>query len=148
MPEELALIRKTIKANATEPIGAEDVPYLERFSLKALILIDNPNVGRHINSMIWGVIGTEKSSFEFLTSDRPLIMTNGLDNPSSYLILPIGPRRIFVAVKSKETFDNLQNSRPTLLWATSTTLSSVMRSNSFTLARTVRPDLSKTGCHL
>lgn len=37
-----------------------------------------------------------------MTSDHPLIMTNGLDRPDGHFGLPIGPRHIFVAFMRDE----------------------------------------------
>jgi len=38
-----------------------------------------------------------------LTSDRPVVMTNGLDKPNSQLLIPISPRHVFVATNNAET---------------------------------------------
>jgi Protein of unknown function (DUF4238) len=38
-----------------------------------------------------------------LTSDRPVVMTNGLDTDNAQLILPISPKHVFVATNNLNT---------------------------------------------
>lgn len=47
-----------------------------------------------------------------LTSDRPVVMTNGLIHQHSHIALPIGPRRLFVAAQSVDVLRQIltQNS--------------------------------------
>jgi hypothetical protein len=61
-------------------------------------LMDHPDVGNDLNRMAWAVVRL-RSSYSLLTSDRPLVMTNGISNPDSHLALPIGPRLLFIATK-------------------------------------------------
>ena len=73
-------------------------------------IMDSENVGTFLNRMRWYVINTFKSNHPFLTSDRPLAMTNGLERPDAHIVLPISPFRIFVATHSDEIsnrFDDL-----------------------------------------
>jgi hypothetical protein len=58
--------------------------------------------GTKINAMEKRVLHLEASKREFLTSDRPLIMSAGLDDPTCFLMLAIGPRHLFVAAHTKE----------------------------------------------
>jgi hypothetical protein len=58
--------------------------------------IDSRFVGNHFNSLIWRVLDF-KSSYTFLTGDRPIIMTNGMNSVDSHLAIPIGPRKLFIA---------------------------------------------------
>lgn len=75
--------------------------FIKRASLGILpALIDHSGVGGYINNMQWSVVSTENASFDLLTSDRPVIMTNGLNKPDSYIVLPIGPKKIFLAVNN------------------------------------------------
>jgi hypothetical protein len=65
-------------------------------------IIDMPNAGAHINNMRWSILTIDKPGFTFLTSDRPVVMSNGIKYPDSYIILPIGPRRMFLSVNTPE----------------------------------------------
>jgi hypothetical protein len=60
-------------------------------------ITDLPNVGRAINEMLWGVATLYDLRPRFLTSDRPVVMTNGLGFPMSHIMMPISPRSLFIA---------------------------------------------------
>jgi hypothetical protein len=66
-------------------------------------LIDNVELGRGINSMRWMVLTDLKPRFQLLTSDRPLLVTNGIGHPNGQIILPISPFHIFVATNNVQT---------------------------------------------
>ena len=87
----------------TDPEKFEDYPlksqdyYVAKSAVLTLqALIDSEPLGNHLNRMAW-VITPLRSSYSLLTSDRPLVMPNGLSNPASFLAMPIGPRRLFIA---------------------------------------------------
>lgn len=65
--------------------------------------MDNPTVGTFINSMMWSIVAIRNPERSMLTSDRPLHITNGLDHAEAYIILPVGPTEIFIAVNTAET---------------------------------------------
>jgi hypothetical protein len=66
-------------------------------------LSDNKQLGRQINSMRWTVLSNMNPEYELLTSDRPMLVTNGIGQPQGQLIMPISPFHIFVATNSVET---------------------------------------------
>jgi hypothetical protein len=74
-------------------------------------VIDSEFVGNHLIRMIWTTI-TMPSSFSFLTSDRPIIMTNGLSQPEGHLALPIGPRKLFIASNQQAIVDEVARRKP------------------------------------
>jgi hypothetical protein len=74
-------------------------------------VIDSEFVGNHLNRMIWTIL-SPPSAYPLLTSDRPVIMTNGLSKPESHLALPIGPRRLFIASNQQAIVDELAARRP------------------------------------
>ena len=47
--------------------------------------------------MAWGVLTFEGTRYPLLTSDRPIVMSNGLRVKDAHLVLPISPTAIFVA---------------------------------------------------
>jgi hypothetical protein len=59
--------------------------------------------------MVWGVVAVEYRTFPLLTSDRPLIMTNGLDRPDAHILMPISPTRVFAAAATQETLRKIIN---------------------------------------
>jgi hypothetical protein len=63
-------------------------------------VIDSENVGGHINQMRWSVLHFDKPTFPSLTSDRPVIKTNGIVSANAHIILPISPTAIFMATNN------------------------------------------------
>ncbi|PZU83079.1 MAG: hypothetical protein DI528_17940 [Shinella sp.] len=60
-----------------------------------------------LSAMHWDVM-TLNGRRQLLTSDRPVIYTNVLGNVSSHLVVPIGPNRVFIAVKSEDLLRKLK----------------------------------------
>lgn len=71
-------------------------------------LIDHSGLVQLINSMTWTVFRLPGAKIELLTSDRPVLMTATLSEENAYLLLPIGPRQIFVAGKDKRTIERMR----------------------------------------
>jgi hypothetical protein len=72
-------------------------------------LIDHFGLVQLLNGMVWTTLITPESKFEFLTSDRPVLMTASLGENNAYMLLPLGPRRIFAATKDHATMKLLRN---------------------------------------
>jgi hypothetical protein len=65
-------------------------------------IVDSKGVGDFLNRMIWRVVSIKGSDRSFLTSDNPLIRTDGLDQPNGHILLPLGPSELFVATNTEE----------------------------------------------
>lgn len=63
----------------------------------------NRTVRDFLLSIEWGCIELKGNAFPLLTSDRPVLITNGLDKPNGQLLIPIGPRTLFCAVRNTQT---------------------------------------------
>ncbi len=72
--------------------------------------IDSKSVGAHFNNLVWRVLDF-KSSYTFLTGDRPIIMTNGMNKMDSHLAIPIGPRKLFIAAHTTDWADALMRDK-------------------------------------
>lgn len=66
-------------------------------------VIDSELTGRGLNSLRWMVLHDPHPKHLLLTSDRPVVMTNGLDKPNSQLLIPISPRHVFVTTNNVDT---------------------------------------------
>jgi hypothetical protein len=66
-------------------------------------VIDNPDIGNRINNMRWLVLKAHRPLFTLLTSDRPVVMTNGMAYETSQIILPISPLHVFIATNNAKT---------------------------------------------
>jgi hypothetical protein len=60
-------------------------------------LADSNAVVQHICRMSWKIIEFHNSPNRLLTSDRPIIMTNGIGIPSGHIAIPISPTQLFTA---------------------------------------------------
>jgi hypothetical protein len=86
--------------------GLSDEDAVQAATVMALQrLMDSERIGTALNRMAWAVIRTSHSSPPLLTSDRPIITSNGLGNPGAFLILPISFDRIFIAANSMDTIE-------------------------------------------
>lgn len=91
------------------------IEYDVRHKTWAIVLekvVDNPTMGMFINAMRWSIVTVSNPDRSMLTSDRPLHMTNGIDHPEAYIILPIGPAQIFIAVNTPEMVKRISETEP------------------------------------
>ena len=82
-----------------------------------LSLLDNPSVGSKFNYMHWDFINLDTDGTELFSSDRPIIRTNGLASPNGHLVLPVGPRRLFLAANNRSFISEIRraNARQLML---------------------------------
>jgi hypothetical protein len=80
------------------------------------MLINSEFVGTHLNQMQWHVVTFSNAPEPLLTSDRPIIMTNGIDKhvPNAHIALPISPYHLFVAVNDNQVLHTLQAMDPSV----------------------------------
>ncbi|CAA2137497.1 DUF4238 domain-containing protein [Methylobacterium bullatum] len=94
-------------------IAMFDPKEIERRAMEALVpLITNPRIGEFINRMRWGTLILPPFAPVLLTSDRPLIVSNGIINEDSHILIPIGPKHIFYAVNNGGVVDYLKARNP------------------------------------
>jgi hypothetical protein len=55
-------------------------------------------------SMHWNVGSVEGAKNVLLTSDKPVIMTNGFSRDDAHIALPISPTAFFIATRTTEMF--------------------------------------------
>jgi Protein of unknown function (DUF4238) len=80
-------------------------------------IIDSPRMGGHLNQMRWSLVAFRNERHTLLTSDRQIIMTNGLIGPNDHLALPIGARMLFVATNNIETENMIRTTDAGILMA-------------------------------
>jgi Protein of unknown function (DUF4238) len=64
-------------------------------------------LGEHINGMDWRILNLGKPQNAILTSDRPVVMSNGIGNPDSFILVPMTPTHLFVAVNRHRAFEKI-----------------------------------------
>lgn len=57
---------------------------------------------RYMAAMPWSVLELPEGAEHFVTGDDPLLISNGIGQADSFLMLPIGPRRLFIAAGCKD----------------------------------------------
>ncbi len=75
-------------------------------------MVDNEMIGSHLVQMPWSFVSLPELEHGLLTSDSPVIMSNGLGNPNGFLILPVAPDRYFLAVNRPEVAASFTGRRP------------------------------------
>ena len=135
-PARMALLRQAVELNMAETIesvreqypslkGEDDPESFEEYiatsrgrlqeGVLALLLpriVDSQKVGNALTQMTWGVGVTQRTKFRFLTSDRPLMTSNGLGHRESFLVLPLSPQAYFIAARRRETIEAFRLSKP------------------------------------
>lgn len=93
-----------------------DPQEIEWRALDALVpLMTNPHIGEFMNRMQWGTFTLPFHAPALLTSDRPLILSGGLIDPDSHILLPISPKRFFYAVNDRGVVNFMMTRSPSEL---------------------------------
>ena len=74
----------------------------------ARTLMDHSQICHLLNEMHWCVLGVPQGCNLLLTSDNPVYMTLTLVADDDFLLMAIGPRRLFVATVKPETLCRIQ----------------------------------------
>jgi len=84
-------------------------PYQEdRFALSiACQSMDHSGIIEILNNMHWKVIDFSECGIQLLTSDRPVWMTASLLEADAFIMMPIGPSRLFVAAREATTVQRI-----------------------------------------
>jgi hypothetical protein len=88
-------------------------------------VFDNPQLVGHLNQMPYAVIDASASSEPFVTSDRPISISN-LGQKDGIVVLPISPTKLFVAANDEKSLEKI---------GAQTALDLVRRVNSFVVSR-------------
>lgn len=70
-------------------------------------MLQSKTVIRELISMTWVTGRLYHADQPLLTSDRPIIMTNGLVQPEAHIVLPISPRIFFLAYRTEAVFNHI-----------------------------------------
>lgn len=132
MPEDIAKIKKYVKGDWIMSIAGLEAGYRQTKAptdpetlREYLETTDNPlfeqgamavgrkvmghqGVTRSIAAMHWSILTMDRARHELLTSDQPVIYTNLFGKPDSHLMMPIGPRLIFLAVHDRRLAEQMK----------------------------------------
>lgn len=92
-----------------EFIVRRDPHVVDKVSVNMIMrAIENVEIGTHINRMHWRVFDLPKSRHELVTSDRPAHY-HSLKEENGFILLPIAPRKLFVAANTPRVLDAISN---------------------------------------
>ncbi|MET4072599.1 hypothetical protein ABID58_007428 [Bradyrhizobium sp. S3.2.6] len=72
------------------------------------LINSEPAIRAIADNMMWFTYHVGVAKHSVLTSDRPVIMTKGLDGPNAHLAMPISPTAIFFAVRSERSLKRIK----------------------------------------
>jgi hypothetical protein len=72
-------------------------------------LTDNENVGQRFINAVWRVVALGVGDGTFVLGDRPLIRFGGFDAREAVWVLPLAPRRLFLAANDPAVLRHLLN---------------------------------------
>jgi hypothetical protein len=70
-------------------------------------LSDHPELGMLINTMPMTIVHLGPTQHDLLTSDRPLILSGGFKHDSTFMMLAISPRHLFVCAKTQGRLEEI-----------------------------------------
>lgn len=130
MPADIHALRRMVQrewANAPRDLenkyqlerGPDDPKSLKDFVLERStfdighMLMNHDRLKTLIELMHWSIVDIRGFDEGLLTSDWPVLMTSSLTEPDAFLVLPIGPAKLFVAGDTDLTVRRIVDKPPT-----------------------------------
>lgn len=99
-------------ATLEEYMAQQHPAHADEFALSiARMLMEHTKICHLLNGMHWCVLNVPQGCYPLLTSDHPVWMTATLAEDDDFLMMAIGPRRLFAATIKPETQRRLQARR-------------------------------------
>ena len=99
-------------ATLEEYLAQQNPAHADEFALNiARMLMEHTKICHLLNEMHWCVLDVPQGCYPLLTSDHPVWMTATLTAHDDFLMMAIGPRRLFTATIAAETQRRLQARR-------------------------------------
>jgi hypothetical protein len=114
MLRESYAVRRSSNDPATleEFMAQQNPAYADEFTFSiARTLMEHQGICQLLNEMHWCVLDVSQECDPLLTSDNPVWMTSTLIKDDDFLVMAIGPRRLFAATVKPETQYRLQAQR-------------------------------------
>lgn len=91
-------------ATLEEYLAQQNPAHADEFALNiARMLMEHTKICDLINKMHWCVLDVPQDCHPLLTSDHPVWMTATFTEDDAFLMMPIGPRRLFAATVKPDT---------------------------------------------
>jgi hypothetical protein len=102
LPEDPDTPEEYLKLNRTDMTGRTTIQLL-------MDIIESDRVQDKIMSMRWELGTFVNLKHKLLTSDRPIVMTDGIGRPDSHMVLPLSPTHIFIATSTTEVAETIKS---------------------------------------
>ena len=90
-----------------------DSKVVDRYLVKLIqALIDSPLIGSALVQMEWALLALPLGTFDLLTSDMPVMRSSGLGDKDGFVMMPIGPRKIFIAAHMPDVISSFATQKP------------------------------------
>jgi len=116
IPAEIGKLRPTYESNR-QPGDPQTFEQFKKsltdtdfqgITLQVLAKVMNSELlGTQLINMRWGVIRAKSPNYPMLTSDRPLIMSDGIGHEGGFILMPISSTRAFVAANNVVTANTI-----------------------------------------
>jgi hypothetical protein len=104
---------EAIRTDADKPFTQLDALNIGKVTLYALQkFIENKWLLNNVSAITWGMVDVRGTKYRLVTSDRPVVRTNGLDKPDSHLAIPLSPTRLFIATNNDQMAATFQRMQP------------------------------------
>lgn len=78
-------------------------------------LVDSPLIGSALVRMKWALLTLPLDTFDLLASDMPVMRSNGFGDKGGFAMMPIGPRKIFLAAHRSDVIRSFAAQKPKAL---------------------------------
>lgn len=93
-----------------------DPAQVQRQALELIVgLSESERIGTQIARMWWGSTRLPIDVEPLFSSDRPVLKYGGLDDAGCHIMVPLGPKRVFWAAKSRQMADTIAIQSPATL---------------------------------
>ena len=113
-PEEYKVIAETIDPPTLNGFVEKNIPgYVENYGILSLrnIIVDNDKIQKLLQ-MKWYLFDFKMQTNHLLLSDRPCILTASFNDQDLLVVLPLGPKKAFMATRSDQVADFIGRQRP------------------------------------
>lgn len=89
-------------ATLAEYVAAQDETFFELSAANIMrSMVNHSHIVPRISGMHWSIVTVENGVRQFLVSDRPVIQSVAINLADSFIVLPVGPHRLFVAANDE-----------------------------------------------
>ena len=101
-PEDPDTPEEYIKLNSADMTSRSTIRHL-------MDITESERVREKIMEMQWHLGRFDGTKHRMLTSDRPIVMTNGIAFPDSHMVIPLSPTHLFIATNTTDEANKIKS---------------------------------------